>query len=183
MDSLSTLSTHICADVAMTKSSNDPAMTLRMLGQITHFVAAGRPLPYHLALFLVQGIAPVVESAGETSLDQSFGTRRHGGISAANAAKNAQRDAMLRHLRSIHPEWSNLVPSIASRRMRKAFELYEAGRWKREKSTFSAPSAEPFTTFWRILNAGMRMPQEARLRQILENEIQEGVWISGGSAD
>lgn len=159
----------------MTKSSRDPAMTLRLLGQVTHFVAAGRPLPYHLALFVLQGIAPVVDTAGEISLDQSFGTRRHGGISASNAAKNAERDDMLRHLRNVHPEWHELVPSIASRRMRKAFDHYESGRWKRERAVVAAPSAEPFTTFWRILNAGMRMPQEARLRQILEHEIQEGI--------
>ncbi|QXC50947.1 hypothetical protein KHC17_10450 [Agrobacterium salinitolerans] len=124
---------------------------------------------------MLQGLTPVVETAGEVSLDQAFGTRRHGGITPANAQKNSQRDAMLRHLRGIHPEWCDLVPTIASRRMRKAFELYEAGRWKREKAAFAAPSAEPFTTFWRILNAGMRMPQEARLRQILDSEIREGV--------
>jgi hypothetical protein len=157
------------------KLANDPTVTLRWLGQVAQYVAAGRPLPYHLSLFVLQGLSPFLETAGEVSLDQAFGTRRHGGISISNAAKNAQRDDMLRHLRNIHPEWSVLAPSVASRRMRQAFERYEAGRWKREKSATSAPSSEPFTTFWRVLNAGMRMPQEARLRQILEREIQEAV--------
>ena len=167
---------HASARVAtVTKAGTDPKTTLRWLGQIAQHVEAGRPLPYHLSLFLLQGLSPFLETAGEISLDQAFGTRRHGGISAANAVKNAQRDDMLRHLRNIHPEWSEMVPSVASRRMRQAFERYEAGRWKREKSATSAPSSEPATTFWRVLNAGMRMPQEARLRQILEREIQEAV--------
>lgn len=165
----------ICTGVAMNKSGTDPKTTLRWLGQVAQYVAAGRPLPYHLSLFMLQGLSPFLETAGEVSLDQAFGTRRHGGISISNAAKNAQRDDMLRHLHNIHPEWSALAPSVASRRMRQAFERYEAGRWKREKSATSAPSSEPFTTFWRVLNAGMRMPQEARLRQILEREIQEAV--------
>lgn len=159
----------------MTEQQNDPVLTLRWLERLAHCIATGKQPPYYLSLWLLQNLTPVIETNGEVSLDQSFGIRRHGGITPANAAKNSQRDDMLRHLHRIHPEWSGAVPSIASRRMRKAFEFYEIGRWKREKSALAAPSAEPFTTFWRILNSGMRMPQEARLRQILEREIQEGV--------
>ncbi|MEJ1173180.1 hypothetical protein WA845_02945 [Agrobacterium sp. CMT1] len=159
----------------MTKPCNDPVVTLRLLGQVTRYLASGQKLPYHLEIFLIQGLTPFVETAGEVSLDQSFGTRRHGGITTSNAARNARRDDMLRRLRDQHIEWCDLPASVASRRMRRSFETYEAGRWKRDRNAIAAPSTEPAATFWRVLNSGTRMPQTDRLRQILEQGIQEGL--------
>ncbi|QND48391.1 hypothetical protein HB780_22535 [Rhizobium lusitanum] len=66
----------------MNKSGNDPTVTLRWMGQIAQHVAADRPLPCHLSLFLLQGLSPFLETAGEVSVDQAFGTRRHGSIVA-----------------------------------------------------------------------------------------------------
>lgn len=156
----------------MNSQRNNPNKTLRWLGWVAEHIATGKRLPHFLELYLFQRLKLVLDTNGAVSLDQAFGLRCQGGISPAKAVKNAERNDMLRHLRNEHPEWSQLVPSIASRRMRAAFERYEAVRWKREEFAAAAPSAEPFTTFWRIQKAGMKMPQEARLRQILEDEIQ-----------
>jgi hypothetical protein len=103
------------------KTTLSPETTLRWLGYVAECAASGKPIPHFLAIFLTQGLSPYLESAGAVSLDQSFGTRRHGGITTSNAAKNARRDDLLRQLRDQHAEWCDLPASVASRRMRRAF--------------------------------------------------------------
>ncbi|NKJ79645.1 DUF1896 domain-containing protein [Rhizobium leguminosarum] len=128
-------------------------------------------MPYLEKMLLVEGISAFLEGGGQVTLDQAFGFRRPGGVSIRRAASNKMRNDILLHLKQSHPEWSGLAPAVASRRMRKAFDQYEAGRWKRERDSLAAPSAEPYASFWRLLRDDMRMPQIDRLREILSTEF------------
>nr|KZA99970.1 hypothetical protein A4A59_19535 [Rhizobium leguminosarum] len=128
-------------------------------------------MPYPVKLFLINGLSAFLVDGGEPSLDKAFGFRRQGGVSPRRAASNTRRNDILLHLKQSHPEWSALSPAVASRRMRKAFDQYEAGRWKRERHSLAAPSAEPYASFWRLLRDEMRMPQVDRLREILSTEF------------
>ncbi len=121
--------------------------------------------------FFLKGIEGVLSDRSPGSLDQAFGLKSRGGASIRTTLLNNERDALLRHLAREEFSWSQLPASLVAKQMRRAFEAYQAGRWRREKSAVAAPAIEPNATFWRLLRAGMRMPKERRLCQILD-EIQ-----------
>ncbi|WP_430439719.1 hypothetical protein [Shinella sp.] len=122
--------------------------------------------------FFASGLEVFLSPSSTVSLDQAFGLRSRGGVSPRVVLLNDERDALLRHLRREHDAWSSQPSSLAARQMRRAFDSYETGRWLRERNASIAPITEPHATFWRLLKAGMRMPQQKRLSQILDVEIQ-----------
>ncbi|MBN9055473.1 MAG: hypothetical protein J0H80_17300 [Rhizobiales bacterium] len=122
--------------------------------------------------FILNGLEAFLSASSVASLDHALGLRSRGGASVRTVLRNEERDYFLRHLAREHHAWSFLPPSLAARQMRRAFDVYEAGRWCRDRSADIAPVTEPHATFWRLLKADMRMPQQKRLSQILDMEIQ-----------
>ncbi|WIJ24990.1 hypothetical protein [Devosia sp. RR2S18] len=117
-------------------------------------------------------LSKVVFSGGEISLDEAFGFRSQGGISARRDEQLAERDVMLRRLVRLVPGWDQLTASALAARMEESFCRYESSRWSRERSKDLGPSDEPALTWWRILKDEARLPQSRRLRDILKLAIQ-----------
>lgn len=146
------------------------AVLLR-LRRLADHLQAGTPLNREDRDLLSKGLEGFLSPGSPTSLDQALGLRSRGGASVRTTILNTERDALLRHLAREDAAWCRFPASLAAKEMRRAFDNYERGRWRREGSASVAPAFEPNATFWRLLKAGMRMPQERRLSQIL-NEIQ-----------
>lgn len=100
---------------------------------------------------------------------------RHQYTEGERAALFAVADGLLRALWQGHEEFSELPPYAASRLMHLSAKRYEASRWPRERTAIIAPTAEPASTWWKILKSGMPIPAQKRLQQVLATEIQSNV--------
>lgn len=141
------------------------------LRRIAIRLSSGTPLGRDDCEFLASSLGAFLSCENVTTLDQAFGLRSRGGASVQTMLRIDERDRLLRHLVREHATWSLLPASTAAKKLRREFDLYEAGRWKRERRAALAPSTEPQATFWRLLRSEVRMPQQKRLCQILELEI------------
>ena len=159
-------------DAADSRIKFDRRVIVSRLRSLADHLKVNSPLDPVDRGFLLSGLEVFLSASSSVSLDQALGLRSRGGISARTVLRNEERDDFLRHLAREHHAWSSLPPSLAARQIRRAFEIYETGRWCRDRNAAVAPVAEPYTTFWRLLKAGMRMPQQKRLSQILDMEIQ-----------
>lgn len=147
------------------------AAVSRLRKLISHF-DGGEPLTEDDRDFFANAIEEYLANSLWMTLDQAFGLRSRGGPSVRAVVLNEERDKLLRHLVRDHDRWSLLTPRLAARQVRTAFSKYEASRWLTERRQKNAPLSEPDATFWRILKLGARMPQEKRLSQIVDLEIQ-----------
>lgn len=154
------------------KGGSERRVVVSRLRCLADHLKANAPLDQGDREFLVSGIEVYLSASAAVSLDQALGLRSRGGVSPRMVLLNDERDALLRHLAREFHSWSSLPPSLVARQMRRAFETYETGRWLRERNATIAPVMEPYATFWRLLKEGMRMPQQKRLSQILDVEIQ-----------
>jgi len=146
-------------------------VVLLRLRRLVDHLQADTPLDRADRDFLSKRLEGFLSPGSRTSLDRALGLRSRGGASVRTTILNEERDALLRHLAREHEVWCRFPASLAAKEMRRAFDKYERGRWLREKSANIAPAVEPNATFWRLLKTGMRMPQDRRLSQILD-EIQ-----------
>jgi hypothetical protein len=106
-------------------------------------------------------------------IGQALGLERAGGTSPRYGMALAERNRMLRAVRST--KWPDLEPGAAARAMLADFGAYEARRWPREQLRLDAPAGEPAATWWRILRAGVKMPGRRRLTQLLAMEIHSPI--------
>jgi len=147
-----------------------PQAGLRLL--VSH-LRTGEPLAPGEAAVLADQIAAYLD--GEASLDTVSVLRKRGGVSPDRAEGLRERDGLLRALWQGHEEFSELPPYAASRLMHLSAKRYEASRWPRERTAIIAPTAEPASTWWKILKSGMAIPAQRRLQQVLATEIQSDV--------
>ena len=101
------------------------------------------------------------------SLESALALRQRGGVSAIREEALAQRDAMLCRLH--RTEWPELPPLAAAKMMVQSAKRYRTDRWPREREAIAAPPVEPAATWWRILRAGMVIPKERRMTDILRD--------------
>lgn len=150
----------------------DRRVIVSRLRRLVGYLEGGVALDNDDRDFLVSGIEVYLSSSSGVSLDQALGLRSRGGVSVRRTLQNNERDDLIRHLVREHPVWGAEPPTIAARKVRHAFEAYESSRWLRDRHAAIAPISEPQATFWRLLKEDMRMPQQKRLSQILDMEIQ-----------
>lgn len=155
-----------------------PAKMVKALRELYECMERNQPVPADVCALVAPGIGSTVsalESGQPASLDQSLGLKRHGGISASKALANAERDRLIQQLVHRSPQWMGKPISVISRELSLAFNRYETGRWKRERSANSAPQEEPFSTFWRLKRADHRIPGPNHLRKILTLLFQDPI--------
>lgn len=154
------------------KIGSDRRVIVSRLRRLVGHLEGGLPLDDEDRDFLVSGIEIYLSSNSGVSLDQALGLRSRGGVSVQRTLQNDERDDLIRHLVREHPVWAFDPPTTAARKVRHAFDAYESNRWLRDRNAALAPITEPQATFWRLLKDDMRMPQQKRLSQILDVEIQ-----------
>lgn len=148
------------------------------LRELHRCLEVNEPVPTHVGAIVAPGLGAAlaaIDSGQQASLDQTLGLRRHGGVSANKAVANAEREALLRSLVWASPEWRNKPVASVSRELIAAFVRYETGRWKRERSARRAPHDEPFATFWKLKQSGLRLPGPEHLRKILSLVFQDPI--------
>lgn len=154
----------------------DVLAQIEALRELCRCLMDGTPAPPDVATRLVPGLDECLRAldAGEgVSLDAALGLKRHGGGGARKALANAERDKLLRGLVRNHCRWSCMAASLASKDLLSEFSRYESSRWKRDRTSDTAPAAEPYSTFWRLLRNGVQMPGPKRLSQIISVEIED----------
>lgn len=136
----------------------------------------GRPISDQERLAVALAIEEWANAQGKVSFDQAVGlAATWGGVSPARASALALRNDLLRYLWREEPPYRNLPASAAARVIAGEASRYLSDRWPRERTHVDAPAAEPAATFWRILAAGLPIPQSKQLTRILEEDIQEAV--------
>jgi hypothetical protein len=126
--------------------------------------------------FLTDGIGAYlddVDHGRSSSLDRSLSLKgTWGGVSPARRDVLYRRDKLIRALRDAVDEWRDKGAIALAPLMSLSAQRYESQRWIRERDGMLPPD-EPAATWWRILSAGGKIPGAKRLRQILEEEIQD----------
>lgn len=169
---------HTAKVVSLTATDVTPAKMVKALRELHQCLARNKPVPVEVCALVAPALGSALsafESGLPASLDHSLGLKRHGGVSTGKALINAERDQMIRQLAHSLPQWAGKPHSVIGREMSKEFDRYVAGRWKREGLTGSAPTGEPFSTFWRLKQSGSRMPGAEQIRKILSLVIQDPV--------
>ncbi len=155
-----------------------PAEMVKALRELHECLETNKPVPLEVSAIVAPPLGSALsalDSGFPASLDHHLGLKRHGGVSTSKALDNAKRDGLIRHLVSHSPQWQGKPISVISREMCTAFDRYDAGRWKRDRSSHSAPHDEPFSTFWKLKRDGLRMPGQNHLRKILTLLFQDPI--------
>lgn len=106
-------------------------------------------------------------------IGRALGLEPAAGLIARREIELAQRDKLLRHVRSAVPDWVELSARQAAVHMLASFERYRATHPQSDAPCrLTAPATEPAATWWRLrrLNLKVQMPGHEQLAAILDRQ-------------